>query len=297
MKYVELRYAVPTEQAELAASALTDAGAAGLEERDASTIDRPAADEVLLVTWVAPDDAEAFVERAARELAGLGIAAERTRPARVARDEDEWRDAWKRHFHARPVGRFVIVPSWEAYAPRAGEIVLDLDPGRAFGTGGHASTRLCLLALGGRPDAAPARVLDVGCGSGILAIAAARRWPALRGEGLDVDADALEVARANAARNGVAERLTFATTDVASAVGAADLVFANIQPEVLIPMAPALRARLAPGAALILAGIVDEAADEVAAAYARVGLGSPTRLREEGWTALVYERRGEEDRG
>ena len=287
MRYAELRYPLPSTHGELAAAALIDAGAAGIEERDASTIERPAPGEVVLVAWVAPDDADAFVARAADALRALGVEEARCRPSRAERDEDEWRDAWKRYFHARPIGRFVIVPSWEAYAPSAGQIVLDLDPGRAFGTGGHASTRLCLRAIDELPGPC-ARALDVGCGSGVLAIAAARRWPALRGQGVDVDPDAIEVSRENAERNRVADRLTFSTTPLGALTEPAELVLANIQPEVLIPMAPELVARLAPGGALVLAGIVDEAAPEVERAFADAGVRAPRALREEGWTALVY---------
>ena len=280
MQYAELTYALPAALAESAAATLVEAGASGVEERDASTIERPEPGEVLLVVWIDLAQVDTFIARVA---AALPEAGDRARPLRHDRDEDEWRDAWKRYFHARPVGRFVIVPSWETYAPAPGEIVLDLDPGRAFGTGGHASTRLCLHALdqvGGEVTS----ILDVGCGSGVLAIAAARRWPHARGHGVDVDVDAIEVSVENAERNQVADRLEFSTTG-AEDTAPAQLVFANIQPEVLIPMAPVLMARCHNGT-LILAGIIDSAADSVKAAYA--ALGEPKVLREEGWTALVY---------
>jgi ribosomal protein L11 methyltransferase len=289
MRYVELCYTLPSDAAELAASALVECGASGIEERDGTTLARAAPGEIVLVSWIEEAHADAFVERAATALDGIGVMTERQRPQRLMRDEDEWRDAWKRYFHARPVGRFVLVPSWEAYVAKPGELVLDLDPGRAFGTGGHASTRLCLLAidtLHARGTLVPRRVLDVGCGSGVLSIAAARRWPDLQGEGVDIDADAIEVSRENAERNHVADRVRYSTTPAHELAGAAELALANIQPEILIPMAATLVDKLAPGGALVLAGIVDEAADEVIAAYA--ALGAPTLMREEGWTALVY---------
>ena len=285
MHYAELTYALPAALAESAAAALVEAGASGVEERDASTIERPEPGEVLLVVWIDPAEVDTFIARVA---AALPEAGERARPLRHDRDEDEWRDAWKRYFHARPVGRFVIVPSWETYAPAPGEIVLDLDPGRAFGTGGHASTRLCLHALD-QVVGEVTSILDVGCGSGVLAIAAARRWPNARGHGVDVDGDAIEVSVENAERNHVADRLEFSTMS-ADRTAPAQLVFANIQPEVLIPMAPVLMARRQGhgqvSGTLILAGIIDPAADSVRAAYA--ALGEPKVLREEGWTALVY---------
>ena len=279
MRYAELTYALPAALAESAAVALVEAGASGVEERDASTIERPEPGEILLVVWIEPARVDAFIARVA---AALPAAGERARPLRHDRDEDEWRDAWKRYFHTRPVGRFIIVPSWETYAPAAGEIVLDLDPGRAFGTGGHASTRRCLHALD-QMDGDVVTILDVGCGSGVLAIAAAKRWSRAQGFGVDVDRDAIEVSVENAERNGVANRLAFSTMP-ADRTAPAQLVFANIQPEILIPMAPTLMARRQ--GTLVLAGIIDPAADSVIAAYA--ALGTPRVLREEGWTALVY---------
>ncbi len=290
MRYAELTYALPETLVDEASAALIEAGASGIEERDGITIERPEPGEVILVAWIEPELVDAFIARVAAALAPRLDDPRRARPQRHDRDEDEWRDAWKRYFQARPIGRFVIVPSWETYAPKAGEVVLDLDPGRAFGTGGHASTRLCLRALDELGEPGPARVLDVGCGSGVLAIAAARRWPALLGEGVDVDPDAVEVSRENAARNRVADRLRFSTTPVTEVPTAAGLVFANIQPEILIPMARALRDHVLPGGTLILAGIIDEAAARVMDAYTDLGLGEPSTLREEGWTALVYRR-------
>src|SRR4030095_3487162 len=98
-----------------------------------------------------------------------------TKSVRKIRDEDEWRDAWKAHFKTRKIERFVLVPSWEQYEAKPGEAVLHFDPGRAFGTGGHASTRLCLSLLDhiaqNEDAAAGLTFADIGCGSGILAIA------------------------------------------------------------------------------------------------------------------------------
>ncbi len=290
MQYTELTYALPEALVDEASETLISAGATGVEQRDGITIERPEAGEVVLVVWIEPALVDAFVARVAADLAPRLEDPRRAQPRRLERDEDEWRDAWKRYFQARPIGRFVIVPSWEAYAPKPGEVVLDLDPGRAFGTGGHASTRLCLRALDEAVLEQPARVLDVGCGSGVLAIAAARRWVALVGEGVDVDADAVEVSRENAERNRVEGRLRFSTTPIADVAQPAGLVFANIQPEILVPMARTLRDHVLPGGTLVLAGIIDEAASRVVDAYSELGLSEARALREEGWTALVYRR-------
>lgn len=284
-RYTEIAFAVAPERAEELIATLVELGAGGVEERDQTTFDKaPDARAALLVVWIPVGEARAFLERAAA--AGLPPPAEAGRE----RDEDEWRDVWKQYFRPRKVGRFVIVPSWETYAPAADEVVLDLDPGRAFGTGGHASTRLCLEALSDLP--ACERFLDVGCGSGVLSIACARMFADASGIGVDVDPDAVEVSRENAARNGVDARISFSTTPVEEVHGPFDLVLANILPDVLIPLARPIAARVAPGGTLVLSGILVPLADEVERAYLALGLTAAARRDEEGWRALVLRRPG-----
>ncbi|MFI5288100.1 MAG: 50S ribosomal protein L11 methyltransferase [Polyangia bacterium] len=286
MRYVELAFTVAADTAEQWGALLCEQGAQGVEERDLSTLQAAPSGQATLVVWIAPDEADRFVERTRAAATGL---AEPT-VLRRDRDEDEWRDAWKRHFGARAVGRFVIVPSWVERNAAEGEIAIALDPGRAFGTGGHASTRLCLEALSGLLDEGSevTRFFDVGCGSGVLAIACALAWPEATGAGVDVDPDAIEVSRENAARNRVDERIEFAVA--AEQADAFEVVTANIQPEVLIPLAPSLALRLAPGGRIILSGILVEAADAVERAYLAEGLRLARRLDEDGWRALVLER-------
>jgi ribosomal protein L11 methyltransferase len=286
-RYAEIAFSVAPERAEELIATLVEIGAPGVEERDQTTFDKAADPKrVVLVVWVPVDEARAFLTRAAD--AGLPPPADSAR----VRDEDEWRDVWKQYFAPRKVGRFVIVPSWERYAPAADEVVLDLDPGRAFGTGGHASTRLCLVAISdlAAPNTRVVRFLDVGCGSGVLAIACARMFADASGIGIDVDADSVEVSRENAARNRVSERIWFSTTPLDEVHGPFDVVTANILPDVLIPLAPSLAARVAAGGTLVLSGILRELADGVEAAYLACGLHTHARLDEEGWRALVMMR-------
>jgi len=282
-RYTEIAFVVTPERAEEWIATLVEIGASGVEERDQTTFQKAAsAAEPMLVVWVPVDEARAFLERA-RE-AGLPPPADASR----VRDEDEWRDVWKQYFAPRKVGRFVIVPSWEKYAAKADEIVIDMDPGRAFGTGGHPSTRLCLVAIS--ELATCERFLDIGCGSGVLAIACAKMFPSASGLAVDVDGDAVDVSRENAMRNAVIERMSVSATPVGDVHGPFDVVLANILPDVLVPLSGEIAARVADGGTLVLSGILRELADGVEAAYVARGLSTRLRLDEDGWRALVMQR-------
>lgn len=206
------------------------------------------------------------------------------------RDENEWRDTWKAYFATRRIGRFAIVPSWEAAAhtPAAGEVTITMDPGRAFGTGGHASTRLCLRLLDELAVDEPApRVLDLGCGCGVLGIAALRAWPEARGVAIDIDPEAVEVTIENADLNDVSDRLHTATTPVAERGEEFALILANITGPTLIELADDIVARLAPGGALILSGVLTTEAAGVIARFAGLGLHCLRHELEEEWSGIL----------
>jgi len=225
------------------------AAAAGTEQRG---------DEV--VFWVAADAMAAALaetrDAVARWQAG-GAAVDPTSVRTAsAMPEAEWRDAWKRYFHvSRLTRQFVVVPSWERHTPEPDDIVIDLDPGMAFGTGTHASTRLVLEELQALADAGADfdRALDVGCGSGILAIAFAKRWPRARCAAVDIDPLAVTATGDNARSNGVADRIAAGPH---LPEGEFPLVLANIQAHVLRELRTELVARLAPGGTLILSGLL-----------------------------------------
>jgi ribosomal protein L11 methyltransferase len=237
----------------------------------------PPAGRALLVAW--------FADRGAAEDAR---AAQGGAVAEVA-DED-WGEGWKRHFRPLDVGRVRVRPSWIETPPPAGAVEVVLDPGMAFGTGTHPTTSLCLAALsdllGARPGAS---VLDVGTGSGLLAIAA-RKLGAGRVAANDEDPVAIGVARENAARNGAAVELTL--DPVEAIPGTFDVVVANILANVLVALAPALAGKVAPGGALLLSGVLGPQEDEVRAAHVARGLlPVPGGDRRDGEWSLVALRR------
>ncbi|HEY6881230.1 MAG TPA: 50S ribosomal protein L11 methyltransferase, partial [Polyangiales bacterium] len=199
---------------------------------------------------------------------------------------DEWRDAYKKYFKVTPLGqRLVIRPSWEPYEAKPHEVVVTVDPGRAFGTGTHESTRLLMQALD-RHVRGGERVLDVGCGTGILAICALKLG-ARDALCIDVDPDAIAVTLENAEFNAVVERVAANTTPVEEVEGTYPLVLANIQATVLIPLASEIAARVAPGGLLFLSGILIGQEDEVRAAYPQFSLVEAPKEGE--WIALLLQ--------
>jgi len=174
--------------------------------------------------------------------------------------EDEWRDVWKQFFKPTRVGtRFLVRPSWDQGTALEADLLIDIDPGRAFGTGGHASTRLVMMLSEKIAAARPPvlRFLDLGCGSGILSIAAARLWPGATGLAVDLDPEAAACSDENLALNHVASVATQAgTLDDVPTAPAFDLILANIQADVLIHLAGKLREHLAADGTLVLSGLL-----------------------------------------
>jgi len=234
-------------------------------------------DEV--VFWVSREDGPAALAETRDALARWQAHGAAVDPARVriatAVPEVEWREAWKRYFKVSQLTRqFVVVPSWETFEPAADQIAIHLDPGMAFGTGTHASTRLVLEELQELADrgAGVTRALDVGCGSGILSIAAVKRWPEATCVALDVDPLCIDATRDNAAINRVADRIAALAAPVAELREEFPLVLANIQAHVLRALQADLIARTAPGGTLILSGLLTPQAEPLASEYVAAGM-------------------------
>ncbi len=205
-------------------------------------------------------------------------------------EEEDWQESWKRHFHVLRVGRrIVICPTWREHREQPDEIVISLDPGMAFGTGHHPSTRMCLEAVEALvlPNS---RVLDVGCGSGILSIASAKLGAA-EVVGYEIEEPAARVARENALRNGVEQVVKVVQGTLGSDDGREqgyDVVLANISATVVSSMSGLLAGAVAPGGKVVVSGIVGDRNEEVADKLKLAGLTLIEETWSDDWVALIH---------
>jgi ribosomal protein L11 methyltransferase len=248
-----------------------------------------------VVALCPPEQVCEVLEAAEQALALARAAGSAVDPVAVRQrnaDEEEWRDVWKQFFRATRIGRrFTVRPSWDPGEVPPGEHVIELDPGRAFGTGAHPSTRLAIGFAERLQESQPglAGYLDLGCGSGILSIAAARLWPAARGLAVDNDPEATACAQENLERNRIAA-VRVQAGELDDVRETFDLVMANIQADVLESLAPKLPARVVPGGHAILSGILVEQVESLLPAYARAGFALIGREDEGEWTGLLVRK-------
>ena len=206
-------------------------------------------------------------------------------------EEENWADSWKKYFKPIKLGKVTIVPAWEDYNAKDGEVIIRIDPGMAFGTGTHETTRLVMkimqdVVVGGE------QVLDVGCGSGILAITASKLG-AKSCNAYDIDPVAVKVAKENASIAGC-DNITVGTSDLLAGVekkpGGYDLCVANIVADIIIRMLPDIHVYLSPCAPIILSGIVAEREDDIKRAAASHGYSVVRIERENDWVAMMIKR-------
>jgi len=308
-RWLEIKAEGPQRSRDIAAALLIEAGSPGVAEDDGCTgagrlvsvsswEDDGAAERPVepgaksAMTGYLPTGAEEVAARLKDELEKIGWSLSIT----PFKDSGDWTERWKRG--VRPVrvsfnGVSVMVrPTWSKAARRPGEKLVEIDPGMAFGTGGHETTKMCLRAIvrllrDGRRKGLKDALLDVGTGSGVLAIAT-MKLGVRKVVGTEIDPVALKVARKNARANGA--KVTLSAQTPAKVRGRFPMVVANILAPELTRLAPELAAKVAEGGFLILSGILSEEAEAVEGTYAALGLKLLKRYSAGDWAALVLER-------
>ena len=303
MEWTDIRLTVSKADAEAAEAVATMIAEGGIYIEDYSDIeeqveqiahvdlieqellDKPR-DTVIIHMYLEPGDSpvETLALIAARmEAAGIPYTSETE-----GVEQEDWQNGCRKYYHPMDVGqRLAVVPSWQDY--ETSRVKLILDPGLAFGTGGHETTNLCLEVLDERVRGGE-RVLDIGTGSGILAIAALKLGAAMA-EGVDIDPVAVRTAGENAALNGVADKLTVLVGDLSDkASGKYDIITANIVANAIMALAPAVPGLMADDAVFIASGIIDSRKDEVIAALEAAGLAVLEVKEKRGWECIVCKK-------
>ena len=303
MEWTDIRLTVSKADAEAAEAVATMIAEGGIYIEDYSDIeeqveqiahvdlieqellDKPR-DTVIIHMYLEPGDSpvETLALIAARmEAAGIPYTSETE-----GVEQEDWQNGWRKYYHPMDVGqRLAVVPSWQDY--ETSRVKLILDPGLAFGTGGHETTNLCLEVLDERVRGGE-RVLDIGTGSGILAIAALKLGAAVA-EGVDIDPVAVRTAGENAALNGVADKLTVLVGDLSDkASGKYDIITANLVANAIMALAPAVPGLMADDAVFIASGIIDSRKDEVIAALEATGLAVLEVKEKRGWECIVCKK-------
>lgn len=250
---------------------------------------------IVTVTAYYPEDGE-LQKRLQRIEAELAAVETRIGKFRVGStlfrkvSETDWSNEWKQYFHVTRVGKHIVVkPSWEAYEPEEDDVVLELDPGMAFGTGTHPTTCLVLEAMEKiiHPDST---VFDVGTGSGILAMTAAKLG-AKTIKAVDIDGVAVRTAKENIAKAGLADRIEVKQGDLLHGTeGQADVIVANILADIIILLLPDIPGKLKEGGLFFASGIIENYQQDVTEAAANVGLRVKEVTRTKDWVGLLMEK-------
>lgn len=284
---------VPSQFADTASAFMASITTSGIEQKS-DTPGQPDGDRDLITTYLPEDENPTSVIKTIHEfLNTLNKKISNTAPASLAQErivEEDWNSHWKEHFKPfKLTNRLVIKPSWEHYEPQPDEIILEMDPGMAFGTGLHASTRLALQLIDEScADNPPPSVLDIGTGTGILGM-----YCALLGAktviGIDNDIDAQTAAADNISKNHLQSVMSIDPRDLHELTGHFELIIANITQDVLTLLAPSIMDRLAPGGSIVLSGILSEVqAEAIKALYGRLSLVLANEKSDGEWTGLLF---------
>ncbi len=298
--WLEIQLTIPAAAVDLVGQALAELGCTGIivAERTLDTFEPPDPDEgeaqPTIRAYFPAGDAERLRREVQAALAPLVPELAAVLPECQRMADEDWAHGWQQHFPPLRVGsRLLIRPSWSEEPAGDAAVVLTLDPGRAFGTGTHATTSLCLDIIARLADGPvpPRRVLDVGAGSGILAMAAAALG-AREVVACEIDPDACQVAAENIAANGLQQTITVTTSPIEALSGHFELVLANILAGENIRLAPHFLARLAPGGHLVLSGILIEQEQAVVDAFGSLPLTLLAIDRRDEWSCLLYRAHG-----
>jgi ribosomal protein L11 methyltransferase len=291
MNWIELSISTDAEGAEAAAALLSEfvSGGAAIEQ---TIIPEPGETlnlaRAFTVRAFFSADAAEVLEHAQNGLWHLAQLRDMSEPQIRELAEEDWAEAWKKYYTILHLGKHIVIkPSWLEYSPEPGQVVVELDPGMAFGTGLHPTTRMCLVAL--EEYVTPgATMLDVGTGSGILSIAAAKLG-ARDILACDLDPIAVETATKNVAINHAESTVTVnaGSIDTESEREPVDLICINILAEVISDLAPAVAAAVRSGGHVIASGILDYKAEDVVEAWHAVNIEVIEKQQEEDWVALV----------
>lgn len=310
MKWCEISIQTSHEAVELIAEIFRDLGASGVVIEDPELVndyitsgkwdytDIPIAKETEVVVEKAylpvNGELEGRIQTLRQEINALESRGVNTAPAVLTTAElqdEDWSDTWKQYFHTeKPGERVVIKPTWEEYAPQGDEVVIELDPGAAFGTGTHATTSMCIRQLEKlvKPGMT---VFDVGTGSGILSIISAKLG-AKNIQAVDYDDSVLKIVEENLEQNNVQEIISVAQSDLMQNVhGKAELVIANIIADIIIRLFDQLDEHLEQGGTLLTSGIIEDRIEDVLAAAEAHGYGVVERLENKGWACITFKRK------
>lgn len=310
MKWCEISIQTSHEAVELIAEIFRDLGASGVVIEDPELVndyitsgkwdytDIPIAKETEVVVEKAylpvNGELEGRIQTLQQEIKTLASRGVNTAPAVLTTAElqdEDWSDTWKQYFHTeKPGERVVIKPTWEEYAPKDDEVVIELDPGAAFGTGTHATTSMCIRQLEKlvKPGMT---VFDVGTGSGILSIISAKLG-AKNIQAVDYDDSVLKIVEENLEQNNVQDIISVAQSDLMQNVhGKAELVIANIIADIIIRLFDQLDEHLEKGGTLLTSGIIEDRIEDVLAAAEKHGYGVVERLENKGWACITFKRK------
>ena len=310
MKWCEISIQTSHEAVELIAEIFRDLGASGVVIEDPELVndyitsgkwdytDIPIAKETEVVVEKAylpvNGELEGRIQTLRQEIKALESRGVNTAPAVLTTAElqdEDWSDTWKQYFHTeKPGERVVIKPTWEEYEPKDDEVIIELDPGAAFGTGTHATTSMCIRQLEKlvKPGMT---VFDVGTGSGILSIISAKLG-ATNIQAVDYDDSVLKIVEENLEQNNVQDIISVAQSDLMQNVhGKAELVIANIIADIIIRLFDQLDEHLEQGGTLLTSGIIEDRIEDVLTAAEKHGYGVVERLENKGWACITFKRK------